>query len=486
MKITVNQTFIMGFIFKAACAMLFYMGSLHVCYAQNATYVSVSLKDLSAFDNPGLNWMVASDALADFSKEGEMKLVKGDGAVVNLLTKKVNTPLVTKEEFSDLELEFDFMMAKNSNSGVYLQGRYEIQLFDSWTKLNPTFADCGGIYQRWDNQQVDGSKGYEGIPPMMNVAKAPGLWQHLKLKFRAPRFDEHGKKIGNARFEEVYLNGTLVQQQAAVTGPTLSSLFTDEKATGPIVFQGDHGAVAFRNIRYLPNGSAPAVDVKGNFDDPIMVNPDSKPYLLRSYMNFGDKKLTHIISVGHPDQLNYAYNLKQGSVFQIWRGKFLDVTEMWHERGEPQLAKPLGSVIPLNNAPSLAVLSDDKAAWPDSINFDDLENKGYVLDEQRSPTFRYHWKGAQVADKISVQEQGKLLLRKIAVTNPPANLYFRAVAGKSIEKLNDNLYGVNDKSFYIRIDKDLKPQIRQTPNGQEIIVRYDNSRNLPFEYSIIW
>lgn len=477
----------MRFFIKATCAIGLFMGCLSVGNAQNVASVSINLNDLSAFSNPGSNWNIAADVSADLIKSGEMNMVKGNGVVVNILNKKDNKHLITKNEFGDLALELDFMMAKNANSGVYLQGRYEIQLFDSWAKLDPKFGDCGGIYQRWDAQRQDDDKGFEGIPPMVNVAKAPGLWQHLKLKFRAPRFDTQGKKTENARFEEVYLNGTLVQQQAAVTGPTLSALFNDEKATGPIVFQGDHGAVAFRNISYQPLTEVASGKEKeqSNFDDPILIDPENKPYLLRSYMNFGNKKLTHIISVGYPNQLNYAYNLKQGSVFQVWRGGFLDVTEMWHERGEPQLAKPLGSVITLSNGPVLAVLSDEKASWPDSIAFDDMHNDGYVLDQQRSPAFKYEWKGMQVTDKISSQNNGESLLREISVTNSIPNLYCRIITGVRIEKLADDLFAINDKSFYVRIDKALKPQIRETQNGQEIIARF-GSQNTPFSYSIIW
>ncbi len=129
--------------------------------------------------------------------------------------------LYTKEEFGDIELELDFMMAKNSNSGVYLQGRYEIQLLDSWMKLDPTSSDAGGVYLRWTPERGE----FEGTPPVMNVSRAPGLWQHLSIKFRAPRFNDKGEKTENARFVSVYLNGVLVQQEVEVTGPTGSGMF---------------------------------------------------------------------------------------------------------------------------------------------------------------------------------------------------------------------------------------------------------------------
>lgn len=470
----------MRFLLKVTCLIA---GCLQIAYAQGPAYTAIPLNNLNSFTDAGKNWTIAADALADLTKPGQMKAISGEGVLVNIPGKANNSHLVTKESLGDVELELEFMMAKNSNSGVYLQGRYEVQLLDSWNKPKVTYEDCGGIYQRWDEQRPDANKGYEGIAPLANVARAPGLWQTLKVRFRAPRFDAQGKKIEPARFEEVYLNGTLVQQSVAVTGPTRSSLFEDEKATGPLMLQGDHGAVAFRYIKYRALGSADK-QAQASGDNPILVKADNKPYVLRSFMNFGKKKLTHVVSVGNPELLNYAYNLQEGSLFQIWRGPFLDVTEMWHERGEPQLAKPLTSPIALSNAPAVAVLSDDKAAWPDSIIFENLKIDGYVLDKQRAPTFNYVWKDVKVADKITVKNQGEGLQREIKVADAPSNLYIRVASGNKIIQLSDSLYSIDDKTYYISLDKNLKAQLRKTNQGEEIIVRYNDK--VPFAYDIIW
>jgi hypothetical protein len=148
----------------------------------------------------------------------------------------------------DADVELDFMMAKGSNSGVYLQGRYEIQLLDSWGVLQPGPGDVGGIYQRWDESRPEGRKGFEGHAPRQNAGRAPGLWQHLKISFQAPRFNG-SIKIANARMLKVELNGVAIQESVELTGPTRSSMAADEVASGPLLLQGDHGAVAYRNIR---------------------------------------------------------------------------------------------------------------------------------------------------------------------------------------------------------------------------------------------
>ncbi|HRP57890.1 DUF1080 domain-containing protein [Agriterribacter sp.] len=465
---------------------LLFLGVLFVCiaYAQEQPgFTTISLNDLEAFADPGGNWSVASDAVADINKDGELKPVPGTGALVNTVSKKNRMHLVTKENFGDVELELDFMMAKGSNSGIYLQGRYEIQLFDSWMVQRPSYSDCGGVYQRWNN---DKNTGFEGYAPLENVARAPGLWQHLRIQFRAPRFNDQGVKTANARFEAVYLNGVLVQQQVALTGPTRSPLFEKEQATGPLMIQGDHGNVAIRNIQYRSLTTANDTPEKVKIVNPIIVQPEARPYLLRSFLSYGKKMITHAISVGDPNGVNYSYDLKTGALLQVWRGEFADATDLWHERGEPyQRIVPLGSVISLSDAPALAVLPDAvNTAWPDSVSFDDVQNRGYTLDAGRAPSFRYSIHDVQVTDKISVPDASGLV-RALTVANPPANFYYRIAAAKKIEQSKKGFYAIDDKSYDISIDEKLRPFIRQAGANQELLVPV-NKAGAVITYSLIW
>jgi hypothetical protein len=164
-------------------------------------FENISLTDLSVFRQPGKDWSIGFDAHADFMKPAVMEIIKGSGMLVNNGIGSDKSNLVTSTEFQDLELELDFMLAKNSHSGIFLQGRYELHLSDSWAKPVPGFSDCGGIAERWDESRPEGSKGFEGIAPSMNVCRAPGLWQHLKVAFRAPKFNDKGERTSNAKFE---------------------------------------------------------------------------------------------------------------------------------------------------------------------------------------------------------------------------------------------------------------------------------------------
>jgi len=177
--------------------------------------------------------------------------VSGEGDIlVNGLEFDRSIPyLFTKEEYGDVRIELEFMLPKGSNSGVYVMGRYEIQIFDSHGRERVGAGDLGGLYARHDHEL---KRSYEGHRPLVNAAKAPGEWQTMEIVFRAPKFDEAGNKIRNARFDEVFINGRLVQRNATTSGPTTSAPLDGEAATGPVAIQGDHGPVAIRNFKATP------------------------------------------------------------------------------------------------------------------------------------------------------------------------------------------------------------------------------------------
>ena len=148
----------------------------------------------------------------------------------------------TEKEFGDCELHLEFVVPQRSNSGVYLMGRYEVQVLDSFGKSDEKLGqgDVGAIYS--------------AAKPSKNAAKKPGEWQTFHIVFQAPRFDASGKKTQNAKFLSIKLNGVEIQKDVEVLKPTGGQLYNDEKPTGPLLFQGDHGIVAFRNVRVKETG----------------------------------------------------------------------------------------------------------------------------------------------------------------------------------------------------------------------------------------
>jgi 3-keto-disaccharide hydrolase len=122
------------------------------------------------------------------------------------------------------------------NSGVYNQGRYEVQVLDSYG-LDSKDNDCGGIY--------------EVAKPLVNACKAPTVWQSYDIDFRAPRF-EAGKKVAPARITVLH-NGILIHKDVEIpVDNTRSGLGGHPSTPGPLHLQ-DHGSpVQFRNIWLLP------------------------------------------------------------------------------------------------------------------------------------------------------------------------------------------------------------------------------------------
>jgi hypothetical protein len=157
------------------------------------------------------------------------------------------TNLVTGSKFGDVELYLEFLISKGSNSGVYLHGLYEVQILDSYGVASPGVHDCGAIYERWIN-----NKGVGGSPPSKNVSLPPGKWQSFHIWFRAPRFRADGTKSADARFLTVTHNGVVVQKNVSSEGPTRAGMDIPEAGENPLMLQGDHGPVAFRNIYIRP------------------------------------------------------------------------------------------------------------------------------------------------------------------------------------------------------------------------------------------
>lgn len=200
--------------------------------------------ELSAFKDKAAWFPVAAVGLDPGNAKKLIGKTPGDTAVLNGPDGRTGH-LVTKREFGDVEAHIEFMISDGSNSGAYFMGRYEVQIYDSHGVEKDKYPglECGGIYPRW----IDG-KNVEGHSPRVNVSRPPGEWQSFHVIFRAPRFDKDGKKTANARFEEVWHNGTLIHEDLELKGPTRAGIGGGESATGPLMLQGDHGPVAYRKV----------------------------------------------------------------------------------------------------------------------------------------------------------------------------------------------------------------------------------------------
>jgi hypothetical protein len=200
-------------------------------------------RDLAGWKAPAGEWQAARGVSLDTSNTKRFSLEPGEGVLVNG-AKGTTKNLLSEREHGDVEAHIEFVVPKDSNSGVYFMGRYEIQVLDSFGKKDLKSSDCGGVYASCSEPKPD----FKGRPPSVNASKAPGEWQSFDVVFRAPRFDASGQKTANARFIKVVHNGRVIHENVEVPRPTCSAQWLDEKGQGPLMLQGDHGPVAYRNL----------------------------------------------------------------------------------------------------------------------------------------------------------------------------------------------------------------------------------------------
>jgi hypothetical protein len=132
--------------------------------------------------------------------------------------------LLTELQFTDFKLHAEFRYPKGSNSGVYLRGRYEVQIEDNFGQ-EPDSHKIGGVY------------GF--LTPCVNAARKPGEWQTLDVTLV-------GREV------TIVLNGERIIDRQTIPGITGGALDSDEGKPGPIMLQGDHGSIDFRNLTIIP------------------------------------------------------------------------------------------------------------------------------------------------------------------------------------------------------------------------------------------
>jgi hypothetical protein len=583
------------------------------------------LDNLSLFNHPSSNWQDAGGGvLVCELKNGAFK--PGDN-------------LITMMEHGDLDLSLDVMIPKGSNSGIYLQGRYEVQVFDSWGKMSPSFDDAGGIYQRWDENRGKNNEGYEGHAPRFNAVKAPGLWNHVEISFQAPRFDNQGKKISNASLLKVTWNGMVIHQQVELFGPTRAAAFPDEKPMGPLMFQGDHGPVTYRNIRITKKGNASVkivppvqykiyenaftrekkgdiqsvpkekdlstltpvkigetelIDVsvsrrgtqyyvitgsfevsktnvylfKGNYhgyanvliDNELVLSDaevpwygmsfneeilgkksltagkhtfrigythrdwerqvrafglsvkaegeaegwqplhdkkselefsktvmnevylTNQPVFQRSFVVFDGAKRTHAFNVGFPQGVHYSYDTKTGALLNVWRGRFINTTEMWHDRGNEQIAEPLGVSQQMTGLFPLLDKSNLKMEPQTSLRYEGMAL--IDINGQKTPQFVLKQDNIVIKDWLQPMPNQQGITRQLAFSSLPADKKcLLAMAKKGIKKIADGLYAIDDFAYFIKIDAQNSPVILEKEGQQWLI---SDIKSTSFTYQIVF
>ena len=228
-------------------------------------------KDLSGwtFRNPAAKkvWIVCDSVRLDSSDPSRL-VPEGKGGSSNAVMLRGGdgrgSDIMTVNSYSDYQLHLEFTVPKGSNSGVYNRGLFEIQVFDSFGKPELSFHDCGSLYER--------------AFPRENLSKPPGQWQSFDITLEGKKLSLtwNGKPVyqdQDIRYGETDRDAfeRLSQENAGKPealrvklrhengryvgyfgeGGTRSGLDGPDRP-GPILLQGDHGPVAYRNICIRP------------------------------------------------------------------------------------------------------------------------------------------------------------------------------------------------------------------------------------------
>lgn len=168
-----------------------------------------------------------------------MQVVKGAGGIV------------TRQQFGSCQLHIEFATPEQvsgsgqarGNSGVFLQGRYEVQILDSYDNFTYPDGQCGALYGR--------------AVPLVNACRPPGQWQTYDIIYHRPIFDPNGRVVRKATFTVLH-NGLLIHDHVQLeggtgwVGPHAVTEYEPHPDKGPIILQ-DHGSpVRFRNIWVRP------------------------------------------------------------------------------------------------------------------------------------------------------------------------------------------------------------------------------------------
>ncbi|AHG93488.1 protein of unknown function DUF1080 (plasmid) [Gemmatirosa kalamazoonensis] len=199
-------------------------GTLTMPDGQSMSYTAVRAPDLV---RPTPKWgtpiaLFNGKDITGWSARGENKWHVADGVLTN---GGGGANLVTNRKFDDFKLHVEFRYPKGSNSGIYLRGRYEVQIEDSERRTIPHVDEVGGVY------------GF--LAPIEDAARAPEEWQTYDITLV-------GRRV------TVVLNGKTVIADQLIPGPTGGALDANEGEPGPIYLQGDHGRVDFRKIVLTP------------------------------------------------------------------------------------------------------------------------------------------------------------------------------------------------------------------------------------------
>lgn len=224
--------------------------------------------------------------------------------------------IASTQSFGDFILHAEFLLPPtgNGNCGIYLQGRYEVQIYNSFGKSVTDSNDCGAIWGQ--------------IPPSTNACRPAGQWQTYDITFHQPQWN------GNTKFAParatVVLNGVTVQQDVPIISRTTGGS-AEGPTPGPVVLQDNGTAVQFRNVNIIPldtppefvwaqrAGSTNAAGNNNDFGKGVKVDANGNVYVTGNFSGTADFGGTNVTAAGSVDFFLAKYDAN-GTLLWVFKG----------------------------------------------------------------------------------------------------------------------------------------------------------------------
>jgi hypothetical protein len=190
----------------------------------------------------GNQWQMVGQAWLD--RNGDSIAREQGKGTLYYSKSKSGSMLVTNREHGDCVLHAEVLLGPDGETGIYMQGRYEIELLDSYEQaLSGTQKTMGAITCGIGEGSV-----VEGLAPSYNAANPAGSWNMVDIQFQAARFNWLGKKTKPAMIKSVRINGVEVQRNIELKKASVGAIDGKESSFGPLVLAGKGSTVAFRNV----------------------------------------------------------------------------------------------------------------------------------------------------------------------------------------------------------------------------------------------
>lgn len=286
--------------------------------------------------------------------------------------------------------------------------------------------------------------------------------------------------IMGERLRPEWLHRYLLEPQAFRPGTRMPQAWPAGKSTRPEILDGDTERQLNAVLTYLADGRKARIP-EGVIRQSLELIVGGEPVVYRGFLDIAGPRG---IAVGYPEQVNLAFDPNALRLALLWKGRFLDASRHWQDRGAGNIAPLGGDVLRLAEGPPFAQLADrEKTPWPkETGTAAGYKFHGYRLDAQRRPTFRYDLGAIQVEDLPfdEVTSQGVVLARRLSLTaaSETNDLYFRAAVGDKIEPQPDAAFDIDGRlKLHFETTADAKPFVRRIELSELLVpLKFENGK----------